>query len=143
MPPKLKTETPPIVVHRAKVIDNVSRTRMSLKISDFVKDDPVLDSEAYKWLTWVTRTDYLEGVTLPTEDASGEELFAAFQAYLQMDGELAEAWEAEVAKVNTPAKKPLAPPDYLDDGEKKDTPSSEADSAKQLGSGQETVSESS
>lgn len=121
-------QTDRIIVRRAKVIDNIHRQQMAVKIADLVSDE--MDAAAWEWLGFVTRTDYVPEYKLPTENDTGKAIFEQFELYLQMDAALAEEWGVLVAEANRPVSDhKLQPPQHLSEEEKKDTPVSEAVSA--------------
>lgn len=115
-----------IVVRRAKVKDNLSRDRMALKIGGFLGNkDSALDSAAYQWLTRCSRTEVLPGFELPSPDEPGEVIWDKFLAYLEMDTDMFDKWEMLVNAANEPISRKFAPPEYLSEDEKKDSPQKE------------------
>lgn len=107
-----------IIARRARIKDNLARTRMAIKVADFAKEDKDLDRELWDWLTLVTRTESIPGYTLPSAEASADDLWAAFQAYTELPADAGQQWENAVESANKPAGV-LVPPAALPDDQKK------------------------
>ncbi len=107
-----------IIARRARVKDNLVRTRMAIKVADFAIGDKQLDRELWDWLTLVTRSESVPGYKLPSAELSSEELLAAFQDYTELPADVGQAWEDAVnaANINTGE---LAPPAALTEDQKK------------------------
>lgn len=113
-----------IIARPARVRDNLNRTRMLVKIEPLVEKDDLLRAAAWDWLTVVTRTESIDGYDLPAPEDTPEQLWAALDAYLDLEVSVQTAWNEAVNAANAPAGAAAMQPG-LDAAEKKDTATSD------------------
>lgn len=110
-----------ITVRRRRVIDDLNRTRLVLKLSDLYKDDTVLEGEMWDWVSMVTATETVEGYTLPDPLGTPESVQGCFTAYLELDAATATEWKRVYNAAQQPTNAAALVPQLTED-EKKSTP---------------------
>ena len=111
-----------IVVRRRRVLDDLNRTRLVLKLDSLHKDDPVMEGEMWDWVSMVTGTEIVDGYTLPDPLGTSESIAACFEAYLALDSTRAAEWKRIYNAAQQPTNAGALVPQLSDD-EKKSTPS--------------------
>ena len=102
--------------------------RIVVALADGDEEDDAA-SLAYKRLfaRAVVQTEAVEGelgVALPSATASPADLRAGYEAFMEADGTLGDAYYRELAAVNAPlGPRPFLPPDELAEDERKNSPS--------------------
>lgn len=110
-----------IRVRRRRVMDDLNRTRLVLKLTDLHKDDSVLEGEMWEWVSMVTATESIDGYTLPDPLGTPESVLACFTAYLELPSVVATEWKRTYNAAQQPLNNAALAP-QLPDGEKKSTP---------------------
>lgn len=104
-----------IIVRRRRVIDDLNRRRLLIALEGVFNDDVVLQAETWDWASLTTVTESAVGYyAMPNPNGSAESTLASFNAYLELDAELATQWKEAYQAAQTPLNDvALIPPEKL------------------------------
>lgn len=130
-----ETRTTDITVRRARIIDRVNANRIVDQLTPVLEQSgelPYVGKLLIEFAMLLTRTVTFidDAFMLPTLPTSTDVLYETFQSFLLFTDEFIDAWWKVMLEANEPLNKAeLAPPDKVEDEEKKSVFEPEAISA--------------